>query len=178
MFVRFNTSKRTKNPVVQIVESYREGTKVKQRIIASLGTAKSDADLDGMQKVAASLMKKIEEERQRQRDLEGLFPDVLNEEDDDDLRAPAAVDAASLVVNAKNLCHESTEFDGFNLVISRLLSTTGFSQVLDNLHGRQQFDIGLVMKVLVAQMFDEPASKLRSFERQGDHGFSGLKLHL
>ncbi len=38
MFLREKTSKNSKKPILQVVENYREGNKVSQRLIVSLGT--------------------------------------------------------------------------------------------------------------------------------------------
>jgi hypothetical protein len=45
MFVRLKSSKTAKDPTFQIVKGVREGNKVRQKVIASLGVVKDISDL-------------------------------------------------------------------------------------------------------------------------------------
>ena len=44
MYIRFTKSKKSKNPTLQIIHGYREGKKVKQKVLASLGVIKNESD--------------------------------------------------------------------------------------------------------------------------------------
>jgi hypothetical protein len=66
MFVRLKKSAGTVNPVVQRVESAREGGKVKQRVLASLGSVQSDQDLERLRALAQNMLEKLQQERVRQ----------------------------------------------------------------------------------------------------------------
>jgi len=45
MYTRLTSSKKARHPVLQIVKGVREGKKVKQQIVASLGVIKNQKDL-------------------------------------------------------------------------------------------------------------------------------------
>ena len=62
MYIRLTSSKKSKHQTLQIVEGKREGKKVKQKIIASLGVIKSREDLEKLKKLADHLIQKLEKE--------------------------------------------------------------------------------------------------------------------
>lgn len=174
MYVRFNTSPKTKNPIVQIVESYRDAGKVKQRIVASFGVAKSKEDLDRLQVLAQDMLTKIQTERLKGELKTSLFP----AHDESEISVSASKESdKSAMVDAKFLTHRATIFDGFDRVVSALLESSGFAEILANIKGKQEFSLVDIVRLYTAQMFDDPASKMRCFQRQNKHGFSGIKLH-
>jgi hypothetical protein len=67
MYIRLTHSKKSKNPTLQIVEGIRDGKKVKQKIIASLGVIKEPKDLEKLRRLADHLIQRLEKE--------GLPPD-------------------------------------------------------------------------------------------------------
>ena len=103
MYIRMTKSKKSKHPTIQIVQGVREGKKVKQKIIASLGVIKGPRDLEKLGKLADHLIQKLEKE--------GL-PDT------------GKVDMRSLV-------HHKTTYDGFGLVVDRLMQLSGLSEVIN-----------------------------------------------
>lgn len=62
MYIRLTSSKKSKHKTLQIVEGVREGKKVKQRIIASLGVIKSQKDLEKLRTLADHLIQRLEKE--------------------------------------------------------------------------------------------------------------------
>lgn len=60
MFVRIKTSKNSPKKAVQIVESFRTGTKVKQRIVRHVGTAFDDSEVKKLREVAEFIKAKLE----------------------------------------------------------------------------------------------------------------------
>lgn len=167
MFIRLDTSKRTKNPIVQIIESYRQNGKVKQRIVASLGAVSSEKDLQSLEKLASDLILKLEAERYKQASALTLFPGLEN-----DLPKPSR----SRLVDPKNLIHKDTIFDGFNTVICALLQECGFSKVRLSSARTKAFHSHEVLQLLLARMWNNPSSKRRSHQLQKEHGFSGIDL--
>jgi transposase len=148
MYVRMKTSKKAKYPTLQIVEGVREGGKVRQRTVAHLGVVKSKKDLEKLKDLADKLIERLEKE--------GLEIDPK--------------------VELAKLKHKQTVYDGFKIVIDRLMTLTGFDKVLQSAQGKKQFDLQEIIKLILVQRLDLPSSKLRTFERQEDHGFYGIDL--
>lgn len=176
MFVRLKKSSGTVNPIVQIVESYREGGKVKQRVLASLGSVRDNSDLERLNVFARNLMAKIQQERTKQK---GLFEDVSRQPALEGrlkrgLRKSRAVSES--LIRVENLQHKETVHNGFVSVIERLFSMTGLSNIAVHRPTRMAFDPLRIAKILVAQRFFDPASKHRTFQRQRDLGVDDLKL--
>lgn len=148
MYVRLTKSKKSKHPTLQIVEGVREGKKVKQKIVASLGVIKGPSDLEKFRKLAEHLIQRLEKE--------GLPSDAK--------------------IDMRTLMHKKTTYDGFGVAIDKLMRLSGFSDVIRKAQGRNKFDVEEIVKLILAQRFDLPSSKLRTCERQQDHGFYGIDL--
>jgi len=148
MYVRLKTSKQSKNSTLQIVEGVREGKKVKQRIVASLGVVADQNNLKKLLKLAESLTRKIEEQ--------GL--------------------PVSPKVDLSKLFHTMTIYDGFGMVVNNLMELTGFSKILQAAQGKNQFNLEEAVKLILTQRLDLPSSKLRTYERQQEHGFNEIDL--
>lgn len=149
MYIRLTHSKKAKHPTLQIVEGVREGKRVKQKIIASLGVIKGPQDLKKLKNLADHLIQRLEKE--------GLPSEGK--------------------VNLKDLIHKKTSYDGFGSVVSQLMKLSGFTDLLRRVQGKNSFDLEEVIKLILVQRFDMPGSKLRTYERQQDHGFQGIDLH-
>jgi transposase len=148
MYIRLKNSRKAKFPTLQIVKGVREGKKVKQKTIAHLGVIKGQKDLQKLLRLAENLIQKLEKE--------GL--EVEHK------------------VRVKQLMHKMTVYDGFGLVVDKLMRLIGFSQVIKSAQGRRQFNLEEVVKLIIVQRLDLPSSKLRTHERQEDHGFFGIDL--
>ncbi len=146
MYIRLTSSKKSKHQTLQIVEGVREGKKVKQKIIASLGVIKSQKDLEKLRALADHLIQKLEKE--------GLPPDRK--------------------IDVKDLFHKKTIYDGFGAVVHELMQLSGFSNIIKSAQGKHSFDLDEIVKLILIQRFDTPSSKLRTYERQEDHGFHGI----
>ncbi len=148
MYIRLTHSKKAKHPTLQVVEGMREGKKVKQKIIASLGVIKGPQDLEKLKNLADHLIQRLERE--------GLPSDGK--------------------VRLKDLIHKKTAYDGFGMVVNQLMQLSGLSKVIKGAQGKNRFDLEEIVKLILAQRFDSPSSKLRTYERQEDHGFQGIDL--
>jgi transposase len=146
MYVRLTYSKKAKHPTLQIVQGVRQGSKVKQNIIASLGVIKSQNDLVKLHKFAQNLIQRLEKE--------GL--------------------PIEKTINIQSLTHKKTVYDGFGAVVDKLMNLTGLAGVIEQ--GKQSFSLLEVLKLIITQRFDLPSSKLRTYERQEEHGFQGIDL--
>jgi transposase len=148
MYIRLKTSKKAKYPTMQIVEGVREGKKVKQRTIAHLGVVKGQKDLQRLKKLADNIIQRLEKEG---------------------LQVDPKVEIAALK-------HKQTVYDGFGIVVDRLMEITGFSDIIQSAQGRHKFDVEQIIKLILTQRFDLPSSKLRTYERQEEHGFNEIDL--
>jgi hypothetical protein len=142
------TSKKAKYPTMQIVESFREGKKIKQRTVAHLGVVKDQNDLKKLKQLADRLIERLEKE--------GLPRDPK--------------------VEIQKLKHKETIYDGFNIVVEKLMDIAGFNRIIRSAQGRRKFDLEEIVRLMLVQRFDLPSSKLRTYERQKEHGFSGISL--
>lgn len=148
MYIRLKHSKKAKYPTMQIVEGIRDGKKVRQRTVAHLGVVKGQADLKKLKKLADNLIQKLEKE--------GLDIDPKTE--------------------LSMLKHTKTTYDGFNMVVDELMKITEFDKVIQKAQGRHKFNLLETIKLILIQRFDSPGSKLRTFERQAEHGFHQIDL--
>jgi transposase len=148
MYIRLKYSKKAKYPTMQIVEGIREGSKVRQRTIAHLGVVKGEKDLRKLKKLADNLIEKLEKE--------GL-----------------PVDPKIALATIK---HKKTTYDGFNMVVDKLMDMAGFTGVIQSKQGRHKFNVAEIVKLILTQRFDLPSSKLRTYERQTEHGFNEIDL--
>ena len=148
MYVRLKYSKKAKYPTIQIVRGVRNGKSVRQEIVAHLGVVKGQKDLEKLRLLADNLLLRLEKE--------GLEIEPK--------------------IRIKQLMHKMTVYDGFGLVVDQFMKLTGFSEIIKNAQGRRQFDLEEVVKLIISQRLDLPSSKLRTHQRQGEHGFSEIDL--
>jgi transposase len=148
MYVRLKHSKKAKYPTMQIVEGVREGSKVRQRTIAHLGVVKGEKDLRKLKKLAENLIERLEKE--------GLPEDPK--------------------VALETIKHKRTTYDGFSTVVDKLMDITGFTSIIQSRQGRHHFNVTETVKLILTQRFDIPGSKLRTYERQAEHGFNEVDL--
>lgn len=149
MFIRLKTSKSSKHPTFQIVEGVRSGSKVRQKVVASLGVAKTESEMKKLRNLANSLIQKLEQQ--------GLAPE----------HEP---------IDFSKLSHKKTVYNGFHLVTEKLMDLVGFSAIAKKAQGKNRFDVLEILKLIVLQRMDLPSSKLRTCERQTDHGFYDIDL--
>lgn len=148
MYIRMKTSKKAKYPTMQIVESFREGKKIKQRTVAHLGVVKDQDDLKRLKLLADRLIERLEKE--------GLQTNCKAE--------------------IEELKHKKTIYDGFSIVVDKLMDITGLKKIIQSARGRRRFSIEEIVRLMLVQRFDLPSSKLRTFERQAEHGFNEIDL--
>jgi transposase len=148
MYIRLTRSKKSKHATIQIVQGIRDGAKVKQKIVASLGVIKSQDDLQKLSKLAEHLIDRLRKE--------GLPLDLR--------------------VQVNKLIHRTTVYNGFKMATTRLMHLTGFVDVLKTSSRKQQFDLEEVLMLILSQQLNLPGSKMRAYERQEEHGFFGINL--
>lgn len=149
MFIRLKSSKTSKHPTFQIVEGVRDGAKVRQKVVASLGVVKDESDLKKLRNLADNLIRKLEQQ--------GLA-------------------SKNMSVNFSKLVHRKTEYNGFRQVTAKLMDLVGFSAIAKRAQGKNKFNVEEILKLIILQRMDFPSSKLRTYQRQSDHGFQGIEL--
>lgn len=81
MYIRSKKSSRNANIAVQLIESYREDGRVKQRMIRHIGTAKNDEELNQLRTLANTIKTQLEHEQllQQAPDAQGEYAHRLGE---------------------------------------------------------------------------------------------------
>lgn len=161
MFIRVKPTAKPNKNKVQICESIRQGTKVKQIIVRHVGIAYDEKELQELKRLGKVLISQIIEER------EGpfLFPceDLPSEEvnkpqADLPKREKLPKDAPeSLIVDLDDLSEQKRIVEGFHNVFGSLFNTFGFHQIL--LKKKSE-----VLRELVLVRIANPVSKKASQE--------------
>lgn len=173
MFVRLTRSKTSKNPTVQIVESYREGKKVKQRVISSLGVVRDDQDRERLVNVGHSLINKLRSEADQQ--LKFSFLESETESMPDKARP-----RSSGFIDPKQLVHVRSTPCGFDDVYGTLSEKIGFRKLLGDIDEKSRCDFSIreIIQMLVNKRLEEPASKRRSLYLESTgKGVKPCELH-
>jgi transposase len=151
MFIRLTKSRSSKNPTVQIVESFREGKIVRQKIIASLGVVRNQADRERLINMGHALIAKLSLEQNPQSAFD-LLP------------ATSAAASKEKNINPRDLIHVRNQPCGFEDVFGELSGQIGFTELLNriDLEHRNDFSCKEIIQFLVQKRIEEPASKRRS----------------
>ena len=166
MFIRLTRSKTSKNPTVQIVESYREGKKVRQKIVASLGVVKDNEDRQRLIHMGHALIAKLSGERN---------PQIALDSPDDE-----EVISEEQKVHPKNLIHIRNQASGFEEVFGELAKRVGFTDILSKIdkENAHEFSCQEIIQMLVRKRIEEPTSKRRSlYLEHQDKGALPCELH-
>jgi transposase len=154
MFVRYRKAKNG-NTRVQIVESYRIGNKITQKVLRHAGTAKNDTELEYLKKVAEFLKKTIEDE---------LNPKFFTKEQLPERIAPKSrLDYVGaelpMLVNLHNLREEKRVITGFHEVYGKLFDRVGYGHILKSSKVSNK-----IFKDIVLARLAKPVSKRASRE--------------
>lgn len=165
MFVRVKTTPNSPRQSVQIVESVRDGDKVKQKILRHVGIAQSDFELVKLKELAEFICSQIEEERQ---------PKLFSAE----TAAQLAIQSKQNIekdkeynVNIKNLKEEQRLIYGIHDIYGKLYQEIGFDKVLkDPARNKKSLEI---LKNIVLARIANPLSKRASVNMlETDFGIS------
>lgn len=126
MFVRIKSSPNSPKKSIQIVESFREGKKVRQKIVRHVGTALNDNELRAMKELAEHIKAEMEQEQQPQ-----LF-DSLTLAEMAIAASEKKQDNTPLTVDIKSLREESRIITGIHQVYGKVYEIFGFDTVINN----------------------------------------------
>lgn len=151
MFVRVKSTPNSPRKSVQIVESVRDGDKVKQRIVRYVGIAMDEQELKKMMELAEHIKSKIEHEH-----TPTLFgPETMAEQA---IKAKTQkVNEDSLTVNLKNLKEEQRSVIGIHEVYGKIYRELGFENIFNNISKSSK-----ILKHIVMARIANPSSKRAS----------------
>ena len=150
MFVR-RKKKANGKTSVQIVESYRRGDKVNQKIVRHIGQGVTEKEIEVLESLARTVIHEIEEERKPSLPL--FKPEDLIKQ----RKEKAEVEDDVLL---KNLKEEQRVIDGIGDVFGKLYSDLGFDNIIQGTNKDTQWNS--VLKACVIARLANPASKLRT----------------
>ena len=154
MFVRYRKVKNGSTRV-QVVESYRVGNKIVQKVLRHAGTAKNDAELEYLKKVAEFLKETIEEELNPKLFTKEQLPErVAKISRLDQVEAELPV-----LVNLHHLREEKRIITGFHEVYGKLFDRVGYGHILKSSKVSSK-----IFKDIVLARLAKPVSKRASCE--------------
>ena len=123
MFIRQRKAKNGKIRI-QIVENYRVGNKVVQKVLRHVGTAKDNDELVEFNKVAEHLKETIENELRPKLFTNEQLPEKIEKS-----RLEQTQEDLPMLVNLQNLREEKRVTTGFHEIYGRLFDEIGFGYV-------------------------------------------------
>jgi len=123
MFVRIKTSPNSPKKAVQIVESFREGKKVRQKILRHVGTAFDEKELKAMRDLAMHIKAEMEQENQASVFDSSTLATMA-------IAAREKKDDRPLVVDLKKLREQSRVITGIHQVYGKVYNLFGFDKVV------------------------------------------------
>lgn len=167
MYIRLKTSAASRNPTVQVIESFRADGKVKQKIVASLGVVRNGEDKQRLIAMAQALINKMTDSPSQT----SFLPDDESVDQNNNNFKP---------INPMNLVHVRDQISGFEDVYGCLMEKIGFSKLffeIDEKH-KHSFEVSKIIPMLIQKRLQEPASKRRSlFLESIEQGALTVQLH-
>lgn len=152
MYIRIKTTPNSPKRSVQIVESIRDGNKVRQKIIRHVGNALNDDELMRLKDLAEYIKAKIESEHQL-----SLFSPEQMAQLVIDARRRQVSDDKPIKVNLKELYEEQRTIIGIHEVYGKIYEELGFNTAIPN-PVRTQTHNDLLHHIVMARIAN-PTSK-------------------
>jgi len=153
MFIRCRKVKNGSTRV-QIVETYRVGNKIIQKVLRHAGTAKNDRELEELKRVAEYLKETIEAELNPKLFTKEHFPEKVAKS-----RLAQVETELPMLVNLHNLREEARIITGFHEIYGRLFDAVGYGTVLKSSKVSNR-----IFKDIVLARLAQPVSKRASCE--------------
>lgn len=150
MFIRVKEKNNGKKSI-QIVESYRRGNKVQQKIIRHIGQAVTEQEVEILKKLAQSIIVGVEDKRQP------VLPLFAPEDIYGHKKAKKKTEDK---VNIKNLREEQRIIEGIGEVFGKLYSDLSFDDLIGGSRKDEQWN--KILKSCVLSRVANPASKKRT----------------
>jgi transposase len=153
MFVRLKTYPNN-HYAVQIVESYRDGQQVRQRIVRHVGRAQTEMELTKLKELAEYIIVEMNSAKDPT-----LFPATELAQMVIDSRHRAEADSTPLNVNLKKLREEHRIITGIHDIYGKLFDQAGYQNLLKNCPISRQ-----VLKDITLARIARPSSKMASVD--------------
>ena len=153
MFVRYRKIESGKTRV-QVVENYRVGNKITQKVLRHVGTAKNDKELEEIKKMAEYLKETIDDELRPK-----LFTKEQLSEKIEKSRLAQTQKELQTLVNLHNLREEKRITTGFHDVYGKLFDDIGYGKLLKSSKVSAK-----IFKDIVMARLSKPVSKRASCE--------------
>ena len=127
MFVRVKTTPNSPRKSVQIVESVRDGNRVRQKILRHVGIAMDDDELVRLKELGQYIKAKLEDEHQA-----SLFPPEQVAQQTLDCQKNAPAKDKTLKVDLKKLREDQRVVTGIHDIYGTLFDELGFGRVIRN----------------------------------------------
>jgi len=158
MYVRVKTTPNSPRKSVQIVESYRKGNKVSQKIVRYVGIAMDDNELEQLKLLAESIKIKLEADNQ-----ELLFsPEELAQKSKKVKDKKAQDSDKDYKVNLKDLIEEQRVVSGIHDVYGKLFDDLGCESIIAN-PARNRSAAAIFRDIVLARIAN-PKSKRASVD--------------
>lgn len=168
MFIRTKRAANRDILRVQIVESFREGDKVRQRVIRHVGTADSEAQLRQLKQLGQTI---IEELRQAQSPQQHLFPPERYAELFQQSRR-AAQDPDPFGLDLSRCREEARVSVGIREAMGEMYRQLGWGRLL----GARHLSGNRIVQELVLARIAQPQSKRSTVHALAEHGDVRLNL--
>lgn len=164
MFIRTKTTPNSPRKSVQIVESIRDGSKIKQKIVRHVGIAMDEYELQELIKLAKHIQCKLEEEHAPtlfgMEKMYQLASDALQNQSND-----------PIPVNLKELEEIQRSITGIHQVYGLIYDQLGFSKILKSSR-KGQSPIDLLKHIVMARIANPVSKRSSVINLEEDFGIS------
>lgn len=159
MFIRTKTTSSPNRKKVQICESVRQGSKVKQVIVRHVGIANGEKELEELKRLAKAIITQIKDEREGPFlfDLENLEPSENTPVNKFKIDKDFSEEQESLIVDLNDLSEQKRIVVGFHDIFGNIFNSLGFNKILPKKKSE-------VLRELVLARIAKPCSKRASQE--------------
>ncbi|MBU0744147.1 MAG: IS1634 family transposase [Gammaproteobacteria bacterium] len=159
MFVRIKTTPNSPRKSVQIVESFRKGNNVSQKIIRHVGIAMDDVELKQLVDLAESIKNKLEADGQQILFSPEDVAAIKSKKEREELKGESDDDYN---VNLKNITEEQRVVSGIHDIYGRLFDQLGYGSVMKN-PARHVSSVNIYRDIVLARIAN-PISKRGSVD--------------
>ena len=163
MFVRVKTTPNSPRKSVQIVESVRDGDKVKQRIVRYVGIAMDDHELEKLKELAEHIKAKIETDRHPSLFEPGKLAELA-------IAAKKQKSDEDINVNLQQLKEEQRAIVGIHEIYGQIYQELGFNSVIPGI--RAQNAAQILQNIVIARIANPSSKRATVINLEHDFGIS------
>jgi len=166
MFIRVKSTPNSPRKSVQIVNSQRIGSKVKQKIIKHVGVAVDDKELQELKSLAVSLKAELESKNQlplySPQEIEDMTSRAYAKKDKESANKEEDVNRADYDVNLLDMLEEDRVIKGIHEIYGKLYDDINFKSIIPN--PARHVAISKALKEIVLARVANPDSKSASVD--------------